>query len=590
MGIFFTKNYTMKLKYYYFLIVLIATNLNAQISKKIEIKNYDFVTSLDDKYQEKYITKNTKGELITVHQKKTNTTEYFNHTNYDYLIHHYNKEYKLIAEKKIKAKDTFIFDMRNDSLVFINTEKTSINQPLQKKNFDTKKNEQSIKSRKTSLKYIATTYSLRDFGKKETTLITLDKKDSIWKNKDNTYSEDLNKMKQEGYLHISHTSKSLKSKEINELQKLIYLENKPTPKESKKNYLLSLGVKLYNSKFNLKLQKNVVLAHKLGLPTVNQSIIDTLNNEIYILTSTLDIKKSKAISTKRNYNNYYHLLKISKDTIITKLIDLKEGNFADVFIKKHGKDIVCFGVYSKTSNYNTDGFIKLDYSKKDLTLLLNKEINFSKQFLVDWTKIHSKYADNTSVDYTKIISSYGRPLNKLDFKSVYLDTNNDWNLIFSEHKIRTTRGGAIPTGLGSGFSFTVNPSTKSIRTNISLIVAKIANNGNLIWSRNIEDKAEGAKFKYHESKNSNLYIAANIPEIHLNLEVNDKANRKQKYAYMLEINNNGELSSNRFFESPKKSELSISKNFDYQTKKYFELIKSKEKKTTQYSEINFKSN
>lgn len=277
---------------------------------------------------------------------------------------------------------------------------------------------------------------------------------------------------------------------------------------------------IFDRNFNLLYERDMSTFVNENVYQYQDFSIDDTDGSIYYLVKSFEGQEGKKrVSLQKDY--HYQIIKVSKDKE-GKAIDLKVDNTfirSLVTINKHGK-LSCVGFYSDKNDRRTKGVARYNIDPVNFELLEKIRLPFSEQFLRD---------------------KYGRLKEKelrfTEFKNVFMSTNGDIVINGEEDFLgyKTI----------NGFSEIQN------YYKYDIVTAKISEDGNLIWARNINkaQRTDGSQLDYisytSTVANGSAYFVINGGEILRELTKNrisfPKVTKNLTNLYVIVINPDGTM-------------------------------------------------
>jgi len=232
-------------------------------------------------------------------------------------------------------------------------------------------------------------------------------------------------------------------------------------------------------------------------------------NSIYLLSKSYP----KEMSDKEKGGKYqFEIAKFTQDKVASQIFDTKEhfiGSLKTIF---KNEKLICIGFYSDEFDKRYNGISYFELDPVTLEVKKSKFNPFTEQFIID--------------KYGKIKN---KELKYLTFKNLLTTEKNELIFNAEESYITTTSGGYGPYGSNSG--------SRTYYNYDDVVSLKINEEGELLWSRNINKRQTGDEvdsFVSYTSTliNNDVYFFINASEKIKNLENNRvefRDTRKNKY-------------------------------------------------------------
>lgn len=237
-----------------------------------------------------------------------------------------------------------------------------------------------------------------------------------------------------------------------------------------------LKLYLFDNKLNKKIETEFTRDIKDKNYFFQNIQIDPNGSSIYLLG-----KAYLNSSEKKEGGKYsFEMTKISSEDQKSQFIDTKEnfvGSLKSIF---HNNQLLCIGFYSGIDDYKYQGISYFKLDANSLEILKSKYNPFSEQFMLD------KYGQEKK-----------KELKYLTFKNYFFTKNNELLFNAQEEYLTITNHASGMYGMGGG--------GQSYLSYDDIVSAKLNNDGDLVWARNI-NKKQG----YQNSSNKNYvsYTAA----------------------------------------------------------------------------------
>jgi len=236
--------------------------------------------------------------------------------------------------------------------------------------------------------------------------------------------------------------------------------------------------------------------------------------------------KTKESKKKEGGNYQYELTRITNTDSKTQVFDTEEHYAASLRTVFKDNKIACVGFYSDRNDSRFKGLCYFDMDPVTLKLQTSKYNPFTEQFMID------KYGKDKD-----------KELKFLVFKDLFVTKNND--IIFNgEEYYITTRHHIGSTAMQS-------IDTYDVYHYDDIVSAKISNNGDLLWARNINKRqvTAGSRLDYVSYtsmvKGNDTYFFINTADKVTKLRNQriqfDQKSPKRSNLYVIHINNEGEF-------------------------------------------------
>lgn len=541
-------------------------------SQKIEVIEKTVITkNLEKKSKVLYTAITEKNELICVKEKSKKLS-----SNTNYTFYHYNANRELINTVEFKTDKIDKVFLAKDSIYLIKHKKNFI-----PNNSSYKISHQNRFRKVKNIDLFYQSASLKDLNFKEHHWSSIKNNGKHW----NTSSEDFEIILDEDdtkkrLLRMSLISYNPTKEEVHLAD--INIAAKDSLKRTK-HYSLHLQLDIFDETLKSNFSKKVILTNNIGKFKLEKYKVHTKNNNVYLLFSTLDIKKkklisfeSKLISFNNNLNTKYHIVKISSDTLKYKTIGDDTHSIATLNMDVFENKIICAGMYSNTDNHKINGFCRFDFNTTTLNNGLHSYLKFTNHFFEDidaskakFTRFIKEKNTTTKLKDTSVITKINKDYIKLkslssDFMNIDTEGNCVVNIEEYEIKKNSLAMPEIPgtpgmpgmpgMPLGNGISIYVNNAIKSEKRQLRIHTAKISKDHKLIWARNINLKeSKERQYLYTNINGINYFIKNNIPRTHKQYNKKDYDHSFYHYLYAISVNDLGEIQSQRF--SPYKPSL-----------------------------------
>ena len=223
--------------------------------------------------------------------------------------------------------------------------------------------------------------------------------------------------------------------------------------------------------------------------------VSPTGDAIYLLAKayTKDLKKKE-----EGGKYYYEFSKISEEKIATQKVDTKEHFIGSLKTYFHNNELITIGFYSDARDYRYSGICCFKSDANTLELKASNYNPFTPQFLLD------KYGNENT-----------KALKSITFKKLFFTDNNEIILNAEESYITEKYyASTIAPGMNLGYS-----GGSSIHYNYDdIIIAKLKNDGSLLWARNINKKQatiddDNSFISYTSTiKNGNNYFFINTKD------------------------------------------------------------------------------
>ncbi|WP_396171275.1 hypothetical protein [Flavobacterium sp.] len=245
-------------------------------------------------------------------------------------------------------------------------------------------------------------------------------------------------------------------------------------------------------------------------------------NALYLLSKSY----SKEMNDKETGGKYqFEMTKFTQDKVESQIFDTKEHYIGSLKTIIKDEKLICIGFYSDEYDKRYKGVSYFELNPSSLAVNKSKFNPFSEQFILDkYGKINNK------------------ELKYLTFKNLLTTDNNELIFNAEESYVTQTAGFYNPySGYSGGETFYNYDDVVSV---------KINEEGNLLWSRNINKRQTGGEIDPYVSYTSTLinnkvYFFINASEKIKDLENNRiefRNTRKNKYNLnVIRINQNGDF-------------------------------------------------
>ena len=289
---------------------------------------------------------------------------------------------------------------------------------------------------------------------------------------------------------------------------------------NKKDNLDRLKIYLFDS------QLNKIINRDYKKDTVDRKCIlqnielSKDGNSIYLLS------KSYPSEVKEKGGKYqFEITKFTQDKIDSQIFDTQDHFIGSLKAIIKEDKLICIGFYSDEYDKRYKGICYFELDPLNLAVKKSKFSAFSEQFILD--------------KYGKIKN---KELKYLSFKNVLMTDKNELIFNAEESYVTQTAGNSSPYGGYSGGRTYYNYD--------DVVSIKIDEEGNLIWSRNINKRQTGDEVDYFISYtsillNNDVYFFINASDKIKNLDDNRiefRDTRKKKYnLYAIRINQKGDF-------------------------------------------------
>jgi hypothetical protein len=291
---------------------------------------------------------------------------------------------------------------------------------------------------------------------------------------------------------------------------------------NKKDNSDRLKIYLFDSQMNKKIDRNFTKDTNDRKYFLQNIDISKDGNSIYLLSKSYP-KEMKEKETGSKYQ--FEITKFTQDKVESQIFDTKEHFIGSLkTIVKEGK-LICIGFYSDEYDRRYKGVSYFELNPLTLEVKKSKFNPFTEQFIID--------------KYGKIKN---KELKYLIFKNLLTTEKNELIFNAEESYITTTSGSYSPYGGSSG--------GRSFFSYDDVVSIKIDEEGNLVWSRNINKRQTGDEVDSFVSYTSTLikndvYFFINASEKIKNIENNRiefRDTRKNKYNLnLIRINEKGDF-------------------------------------------------
>ncbi|SEQ19184.1 hypothetical protein [Flavobacterium urocaniciphilum] len=217
-------------------------------------------------------------------------------------------------------------------------------------------------------------------------------------------------------------------------------------------------VYLFDNKLNKKIDHNFKREIKDKKFKYENIDVSKDGNNLYLLGKVYTDEKKK----KKEGGKYqYELTRINKDGQVSQVFDTDEHFSGSLKTVVFQDKLTCIGFYSDRKDYRYKGISYFELDPISLAIRKSKYNPFTEQFIVD------KYG-----------KSKDKELKNLSFRGIMITAQNE--IVFNAEEFYiTTHYHSSPNGGGT---------TTYVYHYDDIVSAKIGNDGNIIWARNINKR------------------------------------------------------------------------------------------------------
>lgn len=291
---------------------------------------------------------------------------------------------------------------------------------------------------------------------------------------------------------------------------------------NKKDHSDILKIYLFDNQLNKKIERDFTKDTNDRKYVLQNIELSKDGNSIYLLSKSYP-KEMKEIENEVKYQ--FEITKFTQDKVESQIFDTKDHFIGSLKTIIKDEKLICIGFYSDQYDKRYKGISYFELDSLTLKVKTSKFNVFSEQFILD--------------KYGKIKN---KELKYLTFKNLLTTVNNELIFNAEESYITSTAGNYSPSGGYSGGRTYYNYD--------DVVSIKIDEEGNLLWSRNINKRQTGDELDSFVSYTSTLinndaYFFINASEKIKNLENNRiefRDTRKNKYNLnLIRINPNGDF-------------------------------------------------
>ena len=278
---------------------------------------------------------------------------------------------------------------------------------------------------------------------------------------------------------------------------------------NKKDNSDRLKIYLFDNQLNKKIDRDFTKDTKDRKYFLQNIEVSKDGNSIYLLSKSYP----KEMSDKEKGGKYqFEIAKFTQDKVASQIFDTKEHFIGSLKTIVKDEKLICIGFYSDEYDKRYKGVSYFELDPVTLEVKKSKFNPFTEQFIID--------------KYGKIKN---KELKYLTFKNLLTTEKNELIFNAEESYITTTSGGYGPYGSNSG--------SRTYYNYDDVVSLKINEEGELLWSRNINKRQTGDEvdsFVSYTSTliNNDVYFFINASEKIKNLEDNRvefRDTRKNKY-------------------------------------------------------------
>lgn len=291
---------------------------------------------------------------------------------------------------------------------------------------------------------------------------------------------------------------------------------------NKKDNSDRLKIYLFDNQLNKKIDRDFTKDTKDRKYFLQNIELSKDGNSIYLLSKSYP----KEMKEKEKGGKYqFEITKFTQDKVESQIFDTKEHFIGSLKTIIKDEKLICIGFYSDEYDKRYKGISYFELDPLTLNVKKSKFNAFSEQFMID------KYGEIKN-----------KELKYLTFKNLLITEKKELIFNAEESYITTTAGNYSPYGGYSG--------GRTYYSYDDVVSIKIDEDGNLLWSRNINKRQTGDEVDSFVSYTSTLlkndaYFFINASEKIKNLENNRiefRDTRKNKYNLnLIRISPNGDI-------------------------------------------------